>query len=151
MWIYKFVSLRVSEFKSWWVLELVSWWVDVFGSRWAFVNSYTSELVFRALRIWDGCLSCVGITKTINSAQFIKYLKPRRPHCLRKTNTINRNSAITNFQKQSIREVFIWHLKYDQRVNYLRVLSISFGKMKADFSNNRFGINSQQALQTKRC
>ena len=47
-------------------------------------------------------------------------------------------SAITNFQKQSVRELFLWYLKYNQRINYLRVFSVSFGKMKAYFSSNRF-------------
>ena len=58
-------------------------------------------------------------------------------------------SPITNFQKQSAREIVLWYLKYYQRVNYLRVLSISFGKMKADFSNTRFGLNPmKRAIST---
>lgn len=47
-----------------------------------------------------------------------------------------------DFQKQSARKIFLFYLKYARQVNYLRVFSVSFSKMKADFSN-RFELNSQ--------
>ena len=47
-------------------------------------------------------------------------------------------SAITNFQKQSVREIFLLYLKYNLRFNCLRVFSVFLGKMKAYFSSSRF-------------
>ena len=47
-------------------------------------------------------------------------------------------SVFTNFQKQSVREIFLWYLKYNLRFNCLRVFSVFLGKMKAHFSSSRF-------------
>lgn len=66
-WICKLMSL--------WVGGLVSLWVDVFVSSWAFMGLSASELFYPALRIWEEFLSCVGITRTTNSSQFVETLK----------------------------------------------------------------------------
>ena len=45
------------------------------GSCWVFTSLYASELICPALRIWEECLSCVGITEVTNPSQFIGILK----------------------------------------------------------------------------
>ena len=48
---------------------------------------------------------------------------------------LNRNRFITDFQKQRVMNILLYYLEYDLRVDALRVFSLSFGKIKAFFSN----------------
>ena len=83
LWVCGVVSLWVDELMSWWVGELIRlWvgglvglWVDVLVSCWAFKSLSASELFYPVLRIWEGFLSCVGITRTTNSSQFVETIK----------------------------------------------------------------------------
>lgn len=53
---------------------------------------------------------------------------------------LNRNRFITDFQKQHVMKILLYYLEYDLRVDALRLFSISFGKIKAFFSNELIGV-----------
>ena len=53
---------------------------------------------------------------------------------------LNRNRFITDFQKQRVMKILLYYLEYDRRVHALPVFSLSFGKIKALFSNELIGV-----------
>ena len=55
-----------------------SWRVDVFSGYGAFVSLLDIELICTAIRMWQGHLFWVGITRPTNNSLFIETLKKRR-------------------------------------------------------------------------
>ena len=53
---------------------------------------------------------------------------------------LNRSRFITDFQKQRVMKILLYYLEYDLRVHALHVFSLSFGKIKALFSNELIGV-----------